>query len=343
MKWWPSPCKKGDMIRVRCGSVYHYGIYVSDGEVIAFGPRPDLGDNGADYRVASTDIYEFAGSGIVETAKPETFEERRRFSSAKTVSRARGRLGEGGYDIIRNNCEHFAYDCVYGVKRSTQTEELRRRFYSRPALNVYILPANGFVLPKTVYPPERMAEILRAEGELRLLRGAAWSALEKGMLHTFDRALETLKFHKSENGKWGCDGYFFSLSHTKDAVAVAVSNSPVGVDIEDADAFGEKYAEVSERFCEKALTKKELSQGTVNDGEAFLRLWTRKESIFKRRGNGAFLPNEIEGDASEAMTVCFALDGRRYVLSVCAEQREDASFYLLGGDRPCRLDTQKFD
>ena len=35
------------------------------------------------------------------------------------------RIGEGGYNIIHNNCEHLAYECVFGEKKSEQTDAIR--------------------------------------------------------------------------------------------------------------------------------------------------------------------------------------------------------------------------
>ena len=40
MKWLPGECRPGDMIRVRLGSIYHYGIFVSEDEIVQFGPPP---------------------------------------------------------------------------------------------------------------------------------------------------------------------------------------------------------------------------------------------------------------------------------------------------------------
>ena len=41
-------------------------------------------------------------------------------SPSKTVERARSKLGEDGYNIVFNNCEHFAIWCKTGVKESHQ-------------------------------------------------------------------------------------------------------------------------------------------------------------------------------------------------------------------------------
>ena len=42
MKWSLISPTPGDMIRVKTGSLYHYGVYVSDDEVIQFGLAPSL-------------------------------------------------------------------------------------------------------------------------------------------------------------------------------------------------------------------------------------------------------------------------------------------------------------
>jgi hypothetical protein len=38
------------------------------------------------------------------------------------MRRARSRLGENRYGLLRNNCEHFCEWCVQGVPRSLQVE-----------------------------------------------------------------------------------------------------------------------------------------------------------------------------------------------------------------------------
>jgi len=45
----------------------------------------------------------------------------------EAVRRARSRLGENRYHIIRNNCEHFCEWCLNGVSRSRQLESLPAR------------------------------------------------------------------------------------------------------------------------------------------------------------------------------------------------------------------------
>ena len=69
----------------------------------------------------------------------------------------------------------------------------------------------------------------------------------------------------------------FSLSHTKGAVACAISDSPCGVDIELENR--RVNLAVSRRF----FTPREVAYIGC-DTLRFLEVWTRKEAILKRRG-----------------------------------------------------------
>lgn len=129
MKWWPQKCVRGDMVRVNIGGLFHYGVYVSDDEVIQFGyPPRERRHTGDDIRVVSTSIDEFAGGSIIERAQFSLIERLKRVPPKKTVERARSRIGEGNYNLLHNNCEHFAYECVLGVHKSEQEDAARRQW-----------------------------------------------------------------------------------------------------------------------------------------------------------------------------------------------------------------------
>ncbi|MBR1482826.1 MAG: lecithin retinol acyltransferase family protein [Ruminococcus sp.] len=128
MKWEPTDCRTGDMIRIRLGSIYHYGVFLSEDEVVQFGYPPIAAyqEQNAVVTVLSVDIDSFACGHIVEVAVLDRRERKKRLPPAETARRARARLGEGGYNIIHNNCEHFAYECVFGEKKSEQTDAIRQ-------------------------------------------------------------------------------------------------------------------------------------------------------------------------------------------------------------------------
>ena len=130
MKWVLGEPESGDMIRVKSGTVHHYGIYVSDSEVIQFGlapnARPTVKD--ADIEVLSTDIDTFIQGQFLEVAAFDRKEKKANPTPAEAVAAARARMGERGYHILYNNCEQFAYECVTGKKYSEQVEGVREMF-----------------------------------------------------------------------------------------------------------------------------------------------------------------------------------------------------------------------
>ncbi|MBP3665857.1 MAG: lecithin retinol acyltransferase family protein [Clostridia bacterium] len=130
MKWILGEPQSGDMIRVQSGTIYHYGIYVSDDEVIQFGlapnARPTVKD--ADIEVLATDIDVFLAGRFLEVAEFDRKEKKVNRSSDEVISIARARMGERGYHILYNNCEHFAYECVTGKHYSEQVDGVREIF-----------------------------------------------------------------------------------------------------------------------------------------------------------------------------------------------------------------------
>ena len=80
MKWVYRECQYGDVIRVKLGSVYHYGIFASEDEVIAFGLPPTAENlkNQQDIKVLATDIDVFSCGNMIETAQLTLKEKRKR-------------------------------------------------------------------------------------------------------------------------------------------------------------------------------------------------------------------------------------------------------------------------
>lgn len=326
MKWVPSTCRAGDMIRIRIGSIWHYGIFVSEEEVIQFGLPPVAPRNDADVTVCASDIDAFCCGQIVEVAQLDKSERKNRIAAAETVRLARSRLGEGGYNLIHNNCEHFAYQCVFGIKKSQQEEDARKRWNSRPICDVYVaqIPENPMAEP--VFSPERR-KVLEGTRNQELLhqRHYAWKVLEYAAARSFSLRPEALSFRRNLFGRWSCDAFHFSISHTRGFVAVAVSNSPVGIDIENVADFKAKFQPGTDIFL-AAAKKITAPQETCATPEALLDLWTKKESTFKAQQSGRFQPHKIRPDDS-ASAFCLALSEPVY-LAVCSEKISRARYYL---------------
>lgn len=128
MNWTFGEPKKGDIIRVRFATnFYHYGIYVSDDEIIQFGLNPMLrGDiTDRDVEVCTSGMESFLNGGFLEKEEPDKKELKKRRSPEETIRTAKDRLGEKGYSILHNNCEHFAFECAYGERQCAQTRSVR--------------------------------------------------------------------------------------------------------------------------------------------------------------------------------------------------------------------------
>ena len=127
MKWVEKSPSFGDMIRTKVQFYHHYGIFVSEDEVIQFG-LPDDPMRAADQiKVLCSDIATFLQGGEIEVAEPTLSEHRQMRKPEQIVEAARQRLGEGGYDILHNNCEHFVNCCVFGVHSSPFLDGVREK------------------------------------------------------------------------------------------------------------------------------------------------------------------------------------------------------------------------
>ena len=142
--------QNGDVLKVNRGLYSHYGVYAADSNhVIHY-----TGANGPDDFngiVRETSLDEFLNGADRFTIcrfpdKPERYDssydkkhiifsiwqeiknfrlrDYHLYSGDETVRRARSKLGEGGYNLAMNNCEHFAVWCKTGIKDSSQVNEV---------------------------------------------------------------------------------------------------------------------------------------------------------------------------------------------------------------------------
>lgn len=243
MRWEPTACQAGDMVRVRLGSVYHYGIFVSEDEVIQFGLPPTAENRAAEgeVRVLATDIDVFACGCIVETACLDRSEQRRRIPPAETVARARARLGESGYNLIHNNCEHFVNECVFGESRCTQEEDVRSRWLNRPICDVYVARIPEVVSAEGIYPEKRRAEIESIVSEdLRRNARFLWQLLGVAAQHSFHVSLQEAGLKRRLGGKWGSDKFYFALRAQNGLAVAVVSNAAVSLRLNEAPQNGSR-------------------------------------------------------------------------------------------------------
>ena len=311
------------MVRVAVGHIYHFGIYVSDNEVIQFGLPPNmrLGVPDSEVCVLASDVAGFLAGGFIEVCEFDPVEKKKNRTPDEVVSYARSKIGMRGYNILYNNCEHFANDCISGTKICRQAEDLRTLFRNMPIVDVYVTalpdsePAGEFLCA------ERNKEIASVGSEkVRREKYFVW----KLMLYALERSLglheKNTEFTKEEYGGWSVKGAHVSLSHSGGAIAVAVSRAPVGVDIE-------KIAPPkSESMAERIMNEAELSEySSLPDGEKEERLisiWTAKEAIFKSKHIKSFIPNATDTKAEKHKTDIITVSGEKYAWSVATATPE---------------------
>lgn len=92
------------------------------------------------------------------------------------------------------------------------------------------------------------------------------------------------EFERNAHGKpelKGIDRVHFNLSHTKLAIAVAIGDRPVGVDVEG-------FKHPTQSLLEYTMNASEVQrvQQATHPEQEFATLWTQKEALFKYTGTG---------------------------------------------------------
>lgn len=187
---------------------------------------------------------------------------------------------------------------------------------------------------------ERRDKIRRQKVALKRKQSLGAGLLLKYAL--LQRGIALQRFFMGENGKPEVEGACFNLSHSGNLVICAVSEKPVGCDVE-------KIEEASDKVLKRIATIKEKNYYEQFAGEernrAFYRLWTMKESYSKMTGEGMrmdlkrveFLQEEsirvfLNGKLSNCMIKEYEIDG--YAITVCAKENvfaERLEYVELGG------------
>ena len=113
----------GAHIRCKVGNFYHHGIYIGNDEVVQFGLPFDIAKDASDIKVLRSPISEFCSpNSFIEVYCYSKKELKQKFSDEEIIANALSHIGDAGYSIIKNNCEHFANLCIFGKKSSDQID-----------------------------------------------------------------------------------------------------------------------------------------------------------------------------------------------------------------------------
>ena len=194
---------------------------------------------------------------------------------------------------------------------------------------VIYAPMCGADVSLPLYPKERYLEIAGCKNDrVKMEKYLVWKLLEKVVRDILKLNFDNLQFTKTENGKWLCPDFYFSLSHTDDLVCVAVSDSPVGVDVQIVHPIRTEIMHrilAPEERCDfDALPEDEKST-------FLLEAWCKKESIFKKRGGQALMPMLIDSSRHDVTLKYVQLTGKRYrhLIAVCCDSANNIEFKFM--------------
>ena len=166
--------------------------------------------------------------------------------------------------------------------------------------------------------PQRREQALQFRHELGQRQCVLSYLLLKRALHEVYGIDENPLFGYGEHGKPFLANHpdiHFNISHCKDAVACAIDDSPVGIDIESVGRY-----------------KDELARYTMNDEEiatiaaaedpelVFIELWTKKEAATKLVGTGITDNLKEILTRAECVIDTTVSNDRKYVWSVATKR-----------------------
>ena len=171
---------------------------------------------------------------------------------------------------------------------------------------------------------ERQRDIERISNErVRREKYYVWKLLEYAVKKSLGADASRLNFTKGKNQRWGCDACEISLSHSGEAIAVAISDRAVGVDVERI------RVKSTERMADYILTEREIGEYAEiaeSDSAKWLMIkWCEKEAIFKSQNKDSFVPSKIESSSFFCKLSELTFEGEPYILVVAANERDDVN------------------
>lgn len=149
-------------------------------------------------------------------------------------------------------------------------------------------------------------------------------ACQKHGLHN-----QELEFSRTELGKPFLEGSYefeYNLSHTKGALAAAVSKKPLGIDIEKKGSVKQNLAK--RFFCQEEVEY--ISSDAGMEDIRFFEIWTKKEAYIKWKGKGLRIPlnsfSVLEPDEGVTETM---EQGEHLISLFCEEQIRISEFVKL--------------
>lgn len=107
-----------------------------------------------------------------------------------------------------------------------------------------------------------------------------------------DKDTSQYTVEKGEHGKLylaGSDDFYFSISHAREYVALAIDDQPVGVDVEQVqirENVAKRFYSEREQEEIRIMQEADAKDGGKRAEIAFTKIWTGKEAYLKYTGSG---------------------------------------------------------
>ena len=156
---------------------------------------------------------------------------------------------------------------------------------------------------------------LRFGKKIAMQHEFALQVLKRAYRDIFDCNLDELHLRTLPCGKPVCDKGHFSVSHSGNYVCVAVSNTPIGVDLQKYS--GEKVLDVAKKF----FTEEEKRHLAASDNkiDSFYLTWCKKEALWKSLDKQPPTIATVETVDAPFATSVLTLDGEKYYLATTCE------------------------
>jgi len=190
---------------------------------------------------------------------------------------------------------------------------------------IYIAPTKDF-LHYNDFPSGISSELKDITSKAVLSQKfAVWGLLSKVFKEFFNEEFDGSLVYKNQFGKplYNKQNIYFSLSHSKDLVGVALSTNSIGFDIEKID-----NDRVNDKLLNRVLNSLEIEEFSC---DKFFDVWTKKEAIFKLNGNEkSFIPKNVLPDNYNTKTYSISYNNDAYSLSVALSVCQNVELFLLG-------------
>lgn len=132
-----------------------------------------------------------------------------------------------------------------------------------------------------------------------------------------------LSFTRNAYGKpqlKGFSQFHFNISHTRSAIAVAIAEEEVGIDIE---LIKEADFNIARRFFtkqEQSYIFAKVADKEIEQQRRFYEIWTKKEAYIKYVGKGLFMPLksfDVTQNSIQDKSYCIEKGG--YIISICSK------------------------